>query len=320
MHTQMLSCDWGTSSFRLRLVNVHSGAIIHESISDEGIRPVHNAWIKAGADESSRMPFYLAVIDRHIQLLQQKEAGIPNDLPVIISGMASSSIGIKELPYSAVPFLTDGKNIEVMQWGKQDFFAHPLVIISGASTGKDVMRGEETQLIGCAAGNNSGKQLFIFPGTHSKHVTTLNDAATDISTYMTGELFSLLAEKSILAASILPSGGDEQENNGAFAQGIKAGKGGSLSHSLFLVRTNQLLHRFSKEANYHFLNGLLIGSELEALSKKAVDSITLVGEARLLAHYLEAFAVLSIDAAVSIADAATATIHGQLAVYRRLYA
>jgi 2-keto-3-deoxy-galactonokinase len=65
---------------------------------------------------------------------------------------------------------------------------------------------------------------------------------------------------------------------------------------------------------------LLIGSELEALSKKAVDSITLVGEARLLAHYLEAFAVLSIDAAVSIADAATATIHGQLAVYRRLYA
>ena len=320
MHTQMLSCDWGTSSFRLRLVDTHSGAIINESVSDEGIRTVYNAWIKAGAAESRRMAFYLAVIDRHIQLLQQKDAGMPEDLPVIISGMASSSIGIKELPYSALPFFTDGKDIEVMQWTKQDFFAHELAIISGASTGKDVMRGEETQLIGCAAGNKSGKQLFIFTGTHSKHVTTEGGAVTDIITYMTGELFSLLAEQSILAASILSAGGDEQENKEAFAQGIKSGQGSSLSHSIFLVRTNQLLDRFSKEANYHFLSGLLIGSELEALSKTAVDSITLVGEARLLAHYLQAFAVLGIAAAVTIADAATATIRGQLTVYRRLYA
>jgi 2-dehydro-3-deoxygalactonokinase len=150
-------------------------------------------------------------------------------------------------------------------------------------------------------------------------VSTAAGSATDITTYMTGELFSLLADQSILAASILPGGGNEKENGNAFQQGVTTAQGRSLSQNLFLVRTNQLFNRFSKQANFHFLSGLLIGAELEVLSKKQVDSIILSGEKKLLRNYLTAFETLGIQAAVRTVDAAAATIRGQLAVYRRFY-
>ncbi len=314
----MLSCDWGTSSFRLRLIDAVSGFIIHEIISDEGIHSVYHTWQKAGADESSRMTFYLSVIHRHIRQLEEKDTTIKQGLPVLISGMASSSIGIRELPYTAVPFFTDGRDMKVLHLDKQDFFGHELLLISGASTSKDVMRGEETQLIGCANKNQKGRQLFIFPGTHSKHVSTMGDTATNITTYMTGELFSMLSAHSILSASIVSSGGDEQENRQAFAQGVQTAQGQCLSHSLFLVRANQLLNRYSKTANCHYLSGLLIGAELEQVAGTAVDNITLVGAPVLAANYLQAFTILGVDAGITVADAADATIRGQLAVYRRM--
>ncbi len=320
MHTQMLSCDWGTTSFRLRLIDTASGAVIDESVSHEGIRSVYNAWIKAGAAENGRRAFYLAVIDRHIKALARQQPAMQKQLPVIISGMASSTIGITELPYTSVPFFTDGRDMLVEKIEKTDYFMHEAGIISGACTDTDVMRGEETQLVGCASDSHTAKQLFIFPGTHSKHVTTAGGRATDITTYMTGELFNLLSEQSILSASVQSGGEVDEETKSAFRKGVAAGQGQCLSHSLFLVRTNQLFQQFSKQANYYYLSGLLIGSELEALLAKPVDTITLSGEKKLLDNYLAAFDILGIHAAVKIMDAATATIRGQLAIYRRIYA
>ena len=137
---------------------------------------------------------------------------------------------------------------------------------------------------------------------------------------MTGELFSLLGEHSILAGSVFPSGGfDEKENNTAFEQGVKNGSVQTLSHALFTVRTNHLLKRFSTEANYHYLSGVLIGTELGELLKVNMDTITLVGEDNLVANYLRAVKILGIKTNLKTTDAAAATTQGQLAIYRRLY-
>ncbi|HTE11644.1 MAG TPA: 2-dehydro-3-deoxygalactonokinase [Chitinophagaceae bacterium] len=320
MNKRFLSCDWGTSSFRLRLIDVGSGESISESLSDEGISSVYEEWIKAGLKEKQRVHFYFSVIDRHIKKIKQKVKDMEKGMPVIISGMASSNIGMIELPYTILPFSSGGKDIEVKRIENENFFAHELNIISGARTKTDVMRGEETQLIGCANGNMKEKQLFIFTGTHSKHIVTVSGEATDIKTYMTGELFSLLTTHSILADSVWPFGdADAEENSAAFAQGVKNGADHNLSHSLFAVRTNQLLKRLSKEANYYYLSGLLIGAELGELSKTAIDTITIVGEERLTANYSEALKILHCNAHVKKTDAATATIRGQLAIYRRIY-
>lgn len=317
---QMLSCDWGTTSFRLRLVDTTTGKVIDESVSAEGIRAVYNEWTKAGVSENDRLAFYLAVINRHVKLLAQRQPAMHKQLPVIVSGMSSSTIGIKELPYTPVPFFTDGSDLLVETIAKTDWFPHDLSVISGACTDADVMRGEETQLVGCAGGSNTATQLLIFPGTHSKHIATSGGSATAITTYMTGELFNLLSEQSILSASVQAGGSTDEEAAAAFRKGVAAGQKQSLSHELFRVRTNQLFSRFSKQANFYYLSGLLIGAELEASSVKAAETLTLVGEKKLLDNYLAAFDALGIHAPVKIVDAATATIRGQLAIYRRLYA
>ena len=320
MNKRFLSCDWGTSSFRLRLIDVGSGEAISESLSAEGISSVYEEWIKSGHEENQRMNFYFSVIDRHIKKIKRKVKDMEKGMPVIISGMASSNIGMIELPYAMLPFSSGGEDIEVKRIGNENLFAHELNIISGARTQTDVMRGEETQLIGCANGDMKGKQVFIFTGTHSKHVVTVSGEATAIKTYMTGELFNLLTRHSILADSVWPFGdADVRENTAAFEQGVKNGAGHNLSHSLFAVRTNQLLNRLSKEANYYYLSGLLIGTGLGELSKIEIDTITLVGEERLMANYSQALKILHSNANVKKTDAATATIQGQLAVYRRLY-
>lgn len=313
----MLSCDWGTTSFRLRLVDTGTGAVLCESLSGEGIRSVYHAWVEDGAEEHRRAGFYLAIIKQHIGLLQQQHPGMKKELPVVISGMASSTIGIKELPYTPIPFFTDGSNLLVEKIAKTGFFAHELFIISGACTASDVMRGEETQLAGCAGENPEASQFFIFPGTHSKHVLAEGGKVLAITTYMTGELFSLMADHSILASSVQP-GSDAVQAANAFQEGVTAAQGRPLSHALFLVRTNQLFKRFSLQDNYHYLSGLLIGAELGSLQAKPPALLTISGEEKILPSYIAALDVLGIRSVIKTIDAATASIRGQLAVYRRV--
>jgi len=85
---------------------------------------------------------------------------------------------------------------------------------------------------------------------------------------MTGELFALLTKQSVLAASVTAPGetGSAAPLPEAFFAGIAASHDTSLLHTAFLTRTNQLFHKYSKEDNYHFLSGLLIGEELRDLA------------------------------------------------------
>ena len=152
MNKSFLSCDWGTSSFRLRLIDVGSGMPAGESVSDEGIGWANEAFVQKGYEENQRLPFYCAIIDRHIKKIKAHVKDLEDDVPVIVSGMASSNMGILELPYTLLPFSTGGEDIGVKSIGKGHSFTHELHIISGVCTATDVMRGEETQLIGIVTG------------------------------------------------------------------------------------------------------------------------------------------------------------------------
>ncbi len=320
MSKSFLSCDWGTSSFRLRLIDAGSGAVTGESLSDEGIGWANDAFVKQFSAEEQRVPFYYSIINRHIENIKERGNQFDDNIPVIVSGMASSNMGILELPYTLMPFSTGGEDIGVQRVAKANGFTHDLNVISGARTATDVMRGEETQLIGCANGHVEAKQLFIFPGTHSKHIITVNGKATDLKTYMTGELFSLLTLNSILSDSVATGKGTiDTENEKAFEEGVRTGHSGNLSHALFIVRTNHLLKRFSKTANFHYLSGLLIGSELGDLAMIDTAAITIAGEAQLMNRYVKACRIIGVVAPIETVDAATATIRGQLVIYRRLY-
>jgi len=253
---KFLSCDWGTSKFRLRLVDTSKKEISGEALSEEGITETYNQWMATGLAEKERIGFYKKKLTAAISRLP---GNIGKDIPVIISGMASSSIGLLELPYQKLPFIWDPSGFDIKKITGDEDFQHTLYLVSGFKKDDDVMRGEETLLLGCDPGDDAEK-IFIFPGTHSKHVFVKNKKGFDFRTYMTGEIFRLLAEESILWNSV--TRGDDDES---FADGFTKGMQENLLHSAFTVRTRQLLQQAGRESNYQYLSGLIIGTELKDL-------------------------------------------------------
>src|SRR5690606_30413274 len=115
------------------------------------------------------------------------------------------------------------------------------------------------------AGSEGAVQL-VLPGTHAKHVLIKDQQTKRFKTYMTGEFFDLLASQSVLSASV-QEGGDINDpvNRKNFIEGVEAARLSNPLHAAFMVRTRQVLHQMPAQQNYHYLSGLLIGSELKEL-------------------------------------------------------
>lgn len=318
---KFLSCDWGTSSFRLRLIEVETLTIIEEENSTVGIAQTFQQWNESSKKEDQRQSFYLDIISKHIQTIEQRAGISLDDLPLIISGMASSSLGIVNLPYKTLPFVATGEDLETFIIDKPEKLTQNIVIISGAKTDVDVMRGEETKLVGLASENIFNDHIYIFPGTHPKHAEVENGKVVAFKTYMTGEFFELLSKKSILSVSIKKGESLEAEDNlQSFAEGVEQSRIANLLHSCFLVRTNDLFKKKSAAENYFYLSGLLIGTEMNDLRHKN-QNITIVGNAAINAQYLAALRILNKkkkSTSVKSADADEALIKGQIKIYKQL--
>lgn len=308
---KFISCDWGTSALRLRLVDIENRTVLAEAESRYGIAATHELWKINGESEEDRLEIYLSVLYTQLESLQEKSKVKLKNIPMIISGMACSSIGMIELPYKEMPFSLDGSDLEVKTIHLKNDFDHDLFMVSGARTSKDVMRGEETQLIGCIENAGDNEQLFIFTGTHSKHVMIKDKKAIDIRTYMTGELFDLLSRKSVLANNISES---TELITKSFEKGIADDAEMNLLHSLFMIRANSLLDKASKEENYSYLNGLLIGHELKEI-KNITNPIVIVGNERLRKLYKAAAVKLGISD-VKYFDAGEAIVNGHSKIFK----
>ena len=317
--TTFLSCDWGTSAFRLRLVEREPLKILAETSSREGNAATAERWRQAGQPPGQRAAFYRAILHQHLQELETTAKTSLAGVPVVVSGMASSTIGMRELPYKALPFATDGTDLLAETLPPTPDFAHPLLLVSGVRSADDVMRGEETQLVGCRFENTAEQQLFLHPGTHAKHVLVQHGQAIGLKTYLTGELFALLTTHSILAASV-EAGGQLHEGNHLywFEHGVRTSRGTSLLHNAFGVRTNDLFKKAGKRENYFYLSGLLIGSECQELCAGHPTRIVLAGEPHLVTSYAAALRVLDMTdrCPVQTKTAAEVTLQGQLALLR----
>lgn len=274
---EFLSCDWGTSNFRLRRVNSETEEVIEEVTSDEGIAHTFSKWKNANLADEQRIHFYRNVLKDAIGRL-------PNDalyrgIPVIISGMASSSIGMKELSYVKFPLDCKRTNpLNIFRIDADADFPFPILLVSGCSTQSDIMRGEEIILLGCHI-NKEGEGMFILPGTHSKHIYVRDGVAYDFKTYVTGELFNLLVNQSIFANSVQQ--GDDEES---FQQGVADAQKENILNSIFSIRAKHVLHRTSFVKNYQYLSGLLIGTELKGLKNNSA-AIHVVSEPPLMKAY-----------------------------------
>ncbi len=259
---QFISCDWGTSSFRVRLVSAPTGTVSETYTDNEGIQQVFRKWQAKGLPPEERLEYFTQILAEKVSRLRSKG----NATKLILSGMASSAIGMKELPYAQTPFPPDGSGLILEKLQVSSGFSplEEIILVSGVATKDDVMRGEESMILGLPE-HFSG--LVIQPGTHSKHVRIENGQLTDFKTYMTGEVFELLSTQSILANSVQKPAVFDQ-NHPRFLQGIKTGLNGNLLHTIFLTRTAAMLRKTSGEEGYHFLSGVLLGEELKSITEK----------------------------------------------------
>ena len=310
---KFFSCDWGTSSFRLRLVSIPALEIIAEEKSVEGIAETFNLWKEQKETEEKRFDFYLSILKEKIKSVQQKAGTSIEDIPVIISGMVSSSIGMVDIPYKSLPVKVDGSDFIVKTINKTPGFPHDIFIISGLQTDQDVIRGEETQL--CGSTEPGQDAVFIFPGTHSKHVLVKRNFVVAFKTYMTGEFFNLLAGKSILSSSVDNTASFDSIAQEAFGKGIEDAQTVNILHGSFLVRTNLLFNKYSKQENYYYLSGLLIGSELKELKTIGQGDIFLIGSEEQCSYYKQALRSLYPSKKVRLISVEEATIKGQYKIY-----
>ena len=309
---KVISCDWGTSSFRLRLINAETKAVLAETKSAQGIAATYALWKEE--KNADRFSFYVYVILSHILELEQQYKYSLDGVTIIISGMASATIGMMELPYKSIPFNVKKAELEMHFTPASESCRHKIIIISGVRSANDVMRGEETIIAGCAIEDIPQVQLFIFPGTHSKHVTVQNGMITDVKTYMTGEVFELLSTKSILSASVEKDNSTET-NNTSFIKGIKESVDANLLNNIFHVRTNSLFESHTKKENYHYLSGLLIGEELKNIQATNYMSVTIVSTGSLLPLYLDALSALGLKEKLRQQNADEALVNGQVFVF-----
>ena len=270
MKKYIISCDWGTTAFRLRLIETIDYKVISECISLEGVARTYEAWKARGTPAHEKQGFFIDKLKQQMAVLSNQSNMPLEGLNIVISGMASSSIGMVELPYATLPFNLDGSQANIQLIEADAFFLHKIMLISGVRSDDDVMRGEETQLIGLIdLLNLSPNQpyIFILPGTHSKHLYLENNRLVNFHTYMTGEIFNILSNHSILKDSIEIETSDNLSNPelAAFKKGVLEANSTGILNSLFKVRTNQLFQKLNKKENGFYLSGLLIGSELKQL-------------------------------------------------------
>lgn len=316
---KVLSCDWGTSNFRLYLLESNTLACLGQVSSPAGVGVLRHQINEKGVETRA---YFLSFLQEQIALLAEEIGEKLEGLPLLISGMASSSIGFVELPYAQLPFRVTGEDIVHQKIEASPTFNHTIYLFSGLQSPNDVMRGEETQVIGMQHNISSTNAILILPGTHSKHIHIQNKQVVDFSTFMTGELFQLTSQQSVLSHSVQSRSIDDQESIDYFKQGVSLLKEGNYLASLFQARTNTLLKHFSPTQNYCFLSGMHIGYEMSSLQQLSADTqIVICAGDRLALLYRTALASLGISNksyVIPNQQAKMATSFGHLAMLPQL--
>ena len=270
----MIAVDWGTSSLRVARID-DAGRVREERSTPRGILTV-----PAGG-------FPAVLQDTCGDWLRGP------DTLCLVSGMAGSRQGWREAPYCACPagFAELAAALSWIEPGR-------VALVPGLSCENegvpDVMRGEEVQVFGAMDLLGIQDGMFVLPGTHSKWVRVEAGKVQSFATFMSGEVFGLLRQHSILARTLPAEEATVDED--AFLRGVRyAQEARSLLRSAFSARTLSLFDRMPADAMASYLSGLVIGEELRAHGE-VEQSVVLIGNEALTGRYALALRVLGTEA------------------------
>lgn len=282
---RLVGLDWGTTSLRGYLIAA-GGRLLQQRNRPWGVRQLP----PGGFDEAV--------------------CGIAGDwlsaspgLPMIASGMVGSRGGWKEAAYVECPaeFSRLAAGLAGVETSLGILRIIPGLICSGddqAGRLPDVLRGEETQAAGAVAIDQSlaEQSLLVFPGTHGKWVTIREGRFERFQTFMTGELFAVLRDHSILGDPARRTAGEPRDCGAAFDRGVEAARESGptgLSPLLFSARSLMLTGSLTEADTLDYLSGLLVGEEIRCATAaeggiENLPTIAIAGEAALCDRYVRA--------------------------------
>lgn len=286
-----IAVDWGTSHVRAWVMRA-DGSVLDRRSSAQGMGTLDRAGFE---------PALRALV------------GDVMPAPVLACGMVGSRQGWAEAPYATTPCLPPAAAEAARVPGTE----LDVRILPGVKQMKpaDVMRGEETQIAGYLATSPGFDGVICLPGTHTKWVHVSAGEIVSFRTAMTGEMFALLSERSVLRHSV-GEGWDAE----AFASGVdqSLSRPEALAADLFSLRAEGLLVGLDGAAARARLSGLLIGAELAAMRPYWLgQQVALIGAERLSTAYAEALQAQGVP--TQMAGAEQMTLAGLTAAYTQIY-
>ena len=263
-----IAVDWGTTN--RRAWRIEGGDVAQEFDDDRGVLSV----------EKQDFPAVVGEIRERL-----------GDDPMLMAGMIGSNRGWVDAGYVPCPAGL-GDVAAALVWAE----AGRTAIVPGLSIAgpADVMRGEEVQILGAVnAGMLPDDAIVCHPGTHNKWATLAGGRVTSFRTVMTGEMFSLLKEHSILSDLLV----GEMTVDDAFCDGVRCGlEGQALTAELFSVRAGVLLGERRREDATDFTSGLLIGADVGFGIEGTGGKICVMGRPELTRLYAAALGIAGREA------------------------
>ena len=246
--TALVAIDWGTSAARAYCLDANGHVLDRRSV------PLGVRHVRDGRFESA--------------LARLLGDWSKTRVPRVACGMIGSRQGWVEAPYVDCPASLAALSDRLVQAPLDALAIVPGVATRDAAGTPDVMRGEETQLLGAVAPDEPGV-LAVLPGTHSKWARVEYGRIVDFTTFMTGELYAVLLDHSMLGR--LAGHEPGRFSREPFSRGVSRGLDeGELSHDLFGARTLSLCGELASDEVADWLSGLLIGREIRAASAWAM--------------------------------------------------
>lgn len=258
MNADFIGIDWGTTNIRAWAMR-GDGTVLKTSMADEGLLTA----TEIGFD---------TILARHLEVL-----GTSQGTPIMMCGMVGSRQGWVEAPYARAPASLDhiaAQSVSV------PFAQTDARIMAGVALydvdAPDVMRGEETQLMGIPPELLTGPTLVAMPGTHAKWVRMEGRHLTNFSTWLTGEMYAVFATESILKHAIQGEQNNVTIDNPIFQRwAMRALKGeGGVMGEVFKIRAATLLNGLSPLDAAAALSGYMIGNEVRDAKRRFADDVS----------------------------------------------
>lgn len=313
MKTNYITIDTGTTNTRISIIR------------DKEILDVLK--LKVGAGDTKKDPSILKkTIKSGINEILLKNRLFENDIECVIAcGMITSEFGICDLEHLKAPCgieeLANGlHHTNIAEISSLPFFFVRGVKIEGDTfETTDVMRGEETELLGLT-NRIEPNCLYVLPGSHSKLILTDDKGRIErFSTELTGELMSAVAGSTILNQNI-DLNIDVEVDNEYLRMGYLYAKEHGLNAAFFKVRILNSFFGCTRPQIYGFFKGVALCPEIENIKKTGSKKVIVSGKAQLRSPMCYLLTEFSDSEIISVPDEISdnATAIGMVKIYNAI--